>query len=104
VRLVAVLAGPEQVFQAIREFDPHIVGFSLIFQYLVPQFASLLSRLRSKGVTTHFKVGGHYASFEPLMLFEAIPELDSDRVQRDADNRVHLFSPRFEESGRAALA
>ena len=76
-RLVTVSGGAEPVLQAIRGFDPHIVGFSLIFQYLVPQFASLLSRLRSDGVTAHFTMGGHYASFEPQILFEAIPELDS---------------------------
>ena len=77
VRLVTVSGGPEPVLEAVRELAPHIVGVSLIFQYLVPQFASLLSRLRSAGVVAHFTIGGHYASFEPELLFESIPELDS---------------------------
>ena len=77
VRLVGVSNGPEPVLEEIRKLDPHLVGFSLIFQYLVPQFASLMSSLRSAGVTAHFTIGGHYASFEPQILFEAIPHLDS---------------------------
>ncbi len=77
VRLVAVSGGPEPVIEAVRALDPDIVGFSLIFQYLVPQFASLISRLRGEGVTSHFTIGGHYASFEPRLLFESIPQLDS---------------------------
>lgn len=76
-RLVGVADGPEPVLEAVRTFDPHVVGFSLIFQYLVPQFAALLSRLRSAGVRAHFTLGGHYASFEPRLVFEAMPHLDS---------------------------
>src|SRR6516165_1871367 len=53
-RLVAITEGPGPVMEAIRAMDPHVVGFSLIFQYLVPQFAQLLTRLRADGVSTHF--------------------------------------------------
>jgi anaerobic magnesium-protoporphyrin IX monomethyl ester cyclase len=76
-RLVAVTDGPGPVLDAIRTVAPHVVGFSLIFQYLVPQFGRLLARLRADGVTAHFTMGGHYASFEPEALLHAIPELDS---------------------------
>jgi anaerobic magnesium-protoporphyrin IX monomethyl ester cyclase len=76
-RLVTVSQGPGPVLAAIQALQPHIVGFSLIFQYLVPQFASLLAQLRAAGVRAHFTMGGHYASFEPELLLNAIPELDS---------------------------
>ena len=76
-RIVTITGGPEPVLQAVRELNPHIVGFSLIFQFLVPQFAVLLGRLREAGVTAHFTMGGHYASFEPETLLAAIPELDT---------------------------
>jgi radical SAM superfamily enzyme YgiQ (UPF0313 family) len=65
------------VLAAVDGFQPHVVGFSLIFQYLVPQFAALIKALRDAGVRSHFTMGGHYASFEYGALLEAIPELDS---------------------------
>lgn len=76
-RIVTVSQDPACVLGAIRGMDPDIVGFSLIFQYLVPRFAELLGFLRREGVEAHFTMGGHYASFEPEDLLEAIPELDS---------------------------
>lgn len=76
-RIVTITDGHEPVGQAIRSLRPHIVGFSLIFQYLVPHFAALLARLRREGVAAHFTMGGHYASFEAEALLVAIPELDS---------------------------
>lgn len=65
------------VEKAIHEFHPHVVGFSLIFQYLVPEFSSLIKELRGKGIKAHFTIGGHYASFEYENLLTAVPELDS---------------------------
>lgn len=68
-------AGP--LLHVIREWEPDLVGFSLIFQYMVPQFGKVMRALRLAGVTSHFTVGGHYASFEPEALLQAIPDLDS---------------------------
>jgi radical SAM superfamily enzyme YgiQ (UPF0313 family) len=76
-RLVTITDGAEPLLQVIRDFQPIVVGFSLIFQYLVPHFATLLQRLRAEGVSAHFTMGGHYPSFQPKALLEAIPELDS---------------------------
>jgi radical SAM superfamily enzyme YgiQ (UPF0313 family) len=75
--IVKVSEGPGPVLDAIQELDPDVAGFSLIFQYLVPQFAELLTSLRAEGVSAHFTMGGHYASFESEALLAAIPELDS---------------------------
>jgi radical SAM superfamily enzyme YgiQ (UPF0313 family) len=77
VRLVNVSGGSGPLLAVIRTLQPHLVGFSLIFQYLVPFFAKLLAELRAAGVETHFTMGGHYASFEPARLLTAMPGLDS---------------------------
>jgi anaerobic magnesium-protoporphyrin IX monomethyl ester cyclase len=59
------------------EWNPHIVGFSLIFQFMAPEFAQTMRGLRAGGVAAHFTIGGHYASFAPETLLQLIPELDS---------------------------
>src|ERR1035437_8567599 len=41
---------------------PIIVGFSLIFQFYLPQFTALIRRLRQGGVRAHFTMGGHFPS------------------------------------------
>lgn len=76
-RIIAFADDPGILLTAIREEQADLVGFSLIFQYLVPEFARLIRALRAAGITAHFTIGGHYASFEPAALLEAIPELDS---------------------------
>jgi radical SAM superfamily enzyme YgiQ (UPF0313 family) len=76
-RIITVSRGVEPILESIHGLNPHVVGFSLIFQYLVPQFAQVLREIRSHGVTSHFTMGGHYASFRPAQLLDAIPELDS---------------------------
>lgn len=77
VRIVSLTPDVEALLAAIRQEHPHIVGFSLIFQYMAGLFSRLMHELRSAGVTAHFTVGGHYCSFEYARLLEAIPELDS---------------------------
>lgn len=76
-RIVAFGKGAAPILDAVRDLDAQIVGFSLIFQYMVPQFRSVMEELRAGGVTAHFTIGGHYASFEPEALLTAIPQLDS---------------------------
>jgi anaerobic magnesium-protoporphyrin IX monomethyl ester cyclase len=70
-------ADPQPLLKLAREWCPDIVGFSLIFQFMVPEFAETIRALRSGGVTAHFTMGGHYASFAPETLLQVIPELDS---------------------------
>lgn len=60
-----------------RRWVPDIVGFSMIFQFMAPDFAQIISALRSGGVTAHFTIGGHYASFAPETLLQLMPDLDS---------------------------
>lgn len=76
-RIVAFGPDPGPLLEVIRSERPDVVGFSLIFQYMVPAFAQLIRALRAAGVQAHFTIGGHYASFEPAELLKWIPELDS---------------------------
>src|SRR5713101_7811462 len=68
---------PEPILQRIRRDKPDVVGFSLIFQYMAPDFGGVIGELRKAGVTAHFTMGGHYASFEPAEILRRIPGLDS---------------------------
>ncbi|MDD4880159.1 MAG: radical SAM protein [Gallionellaceae bacterium] len=76
-RIVAFGSDPGVLLATIRSERPDVVGFSLIFQYMVPAFADVIRALRAAGVAAHLTIGGHYASFEPEALLERIPELDS---------------------------
>ncbi len=67
----------EEILKRIRQDEPDVVGFSLIFQYMAPDFGQVIGALRESGVTAHFTMGGHYASFEPTEILRGIPGLDS---------------------------
>ena len=68
---------PDQILKRIHQDGPDVVGFSLIFQYMAPDFAQVIAALREAGVTAHFTMGGHYASFEPTEILRRIPGLNS---------------------------
>jgi anaerobic magnesium-protoporphyrin IX monomethyl ester cyclase len=68
-------AGP--LLGVARQWNPDIIGFSMIFQFMAPDFALIINALRADGVRAHFTMGGHYASFAPDTLLKLIPELDS---------------------------
>lgn len=68
-------AGP--LLRVARQWAPDIIGFSMIFQFMAPDFGRVIGALRAAGVSAHFTMGGHYASFAPDTLLELIPELDS---------------------------
>lgn len=57
--------------------EPAVVGLSLIFQYMAPQFAALVESLRADGFGGHITIGGHYPSFDPAEVLTRIPGLDS---------------------------
>jgi anaerobic magnesium-protoporphyrin IX monomethyl ester cyclase len=65
------------VLTAAQQFNPRLIGFSLIFQYTLDEFGRLMNFLRSNGVTAHFTAGGHFPSLLPEETLELIPELDS---------------------------
>jgi radical SAM superfamily enzyme YgiQ (UPF0313 family) len=98
VELIDVRDGPEAVAERVRETQPLVVGFSLIFQFFLPQFRDVAALLRAQGVTAHFTIGGHYASLCPDEVLAQMPELDSvARYEGEAtlvDLVEHLVSGR----------
>ena len=81
VEIVACTPGAnEQVLLRIRACDPRLVGFSLIFQGMLPQFAELVALLRSRGVSAHFTMGGHFPTIAWRETLEAIPGLDTSKL------------------------
>jgi radical SAM superfamily enzyme YgiQ (UPF0313 family) len=68
---------PERVLEVVRECDPVLVGFSLIFQFYVHRFEALARYLRGQGVRCHFTIGGHFPSLSPRETLALMPQLDS---------------------------
>ena len=48
----------DAVLEAARRHRPRVIGFSLIFQYALEQFGTLMRALRTAGVDAHFTAGG----------------------------------------------
>lgn len=67
----------EKIFADIVVENPKIVGFSLIFQRMLFEFADLISYLRQNGISAHFTMGGHFPTIEYERTLEVIPGLDS---------------------------
>lgn len=67
----------DEILKRIQRDKPDVVGFSLIFQYMAPDFGHVIGALRDAGLTAHFTMGGHYSSFEPTEILRRIPGLDS---------------------------
>ena len=64
------------VARALRE-RPDVIGLSLIFQYMTPQFAAAIKALRDAGVRAHITLGGHYPSFDYEAVMKSAPGADS---------------------------
>ena len=67
----------ENLTEAIKALNPVIVGFSLIFQRMLTDFADLISYLRQEGVSAHFTMGGHFPTLAYNTTLELMPGLDS---------------------------
>lgn len=67
----------ERILAAAKTLKPVLIGFSLIFQFYVDRFRSLIRYLRDSGVACHFVMGGHFPSLSYRHTIELIPELDS---------------------------
>jgi radical SAM superfamily enzyme YgiQ (UPF0313 family) len=67
----------EEILQDLKEINPLLVGFSVIFENYIYDFQELIEYLRSSGIQNHFTAGGHFASLRPAELFEIIPSLDT---------------------------
>jgi len=77
VRLLDFRLGSAEIACRVREIDPLVIGFSIIFQYHLEAFKELIEHLRRCGVESHFCAGGHYPSLRYRELMNLIPDLDS---------------------------
>jgi radical SAM superfamily enzyme YgiQ (UPF0313 family) len=67
----------DEVLARIEAERPRVVGFSLIFQRLLPQFQELIAHLRRGGVQAHFTMGGHFPTIEYESVLGLLPGLDT---------------------------
>jgi len=65
------------IVDRVRSLDPILVGFSLIFQFYITQFSSLIDKLREGGIDCHFTMGGHFPSLSYEEALAHAPNLDS---------------------------
>lgn len=77
VEMVEVRDSPDSIAARLVQCRPLVVGFSLIFQFFLPQYRRIAQRLRAAGVTCHFTIGGHYPSLCHDELLLNFPEIDS---------------------------
>jgi anaerobic magnesium-protoporphyrin IX monomethyl ester cyclase len=77
VELIEVRDGAEKIAARLMDREPLVVGFSLIFQFFLPQFRRVARHLRSVGISSHFTIGGHYPSLCHEEMLANFPEIDS---------------------------
>jgi methylmalonyl-CoA mutase cobalamin-binding subunit len=88
---------PREVILAhLLNQKPKIVGFSLIFQRMLPDFSSLVTYLRENGVDAHFTIGGHFPTFEYQLLLNTLPALDSV-VRHEGEVTLHELYQHLEQ-------
>jgi anaerobic magnesium-protoporphyrin IX monomethyl ester cyclase len=75
--MIEVRDSPEAIAARLHERQPLLVGFSLIFQFFLPQYRRVAQHLRTAGITCHFTIGGHYPSLCHEELLRNFPEIDS---------------------------
>jgi anaerobic magnesium-protoporphyrin IX monomethyl ester cyclase len=90
VELFEIRDGPEDIAARLVSRQPLLVGFSLIFQYFLPQYRLVAKYLREVGITSHFTIGGHYPSLCHDELLRHLPEIDSVVRYEGELTLVHL--------------
>ena len=76
-QIVTYQSNPEPLVELALKESPPVIGFSLIFQYMAPDFCRVIQALREAGVKAHITMGGHYPSFDHGEVLRRIPGLDS---------------------------
>ncbi len=77
VKIVDFKLNKEEIYKQIKNVDPIIIGFSLIFQYHFFRMYEIAKYLRKNGLDCHFTVGGHYPSLRFEDTLNHIPYIDS---------------------------
>jgi radical SAM superfamily enzyme YgiQ (UPF0313 family) len=75
--MIEVRENPATIAAGLLKWNPVLVGFSLIFQFFLPQYRRIAQHLREAGITCHFTIGGHYPSLCHDELLTNFPEIDS---------------------------
>ncbi len=65
------------ILAELLQYDPLLIGFSVIYEEHIYNFKNLIEHLRNNGILCHFTAGGHFASLRTPDLFKIIPFLDS---------------------------
>jgi anaerobic magnesium-protoporphyrin IX monomethyl ester cyclase len=81
----------EEMIARVQAEQPRIIGFSLIFQRLLPPFAELIGALRAAGIQSHFTIGGHFPTIEFRTILEIIPALDSVVRHEGEETLLELY-------------
>jgi anaerobic magnesium-protoporphyrin IX monomethyl ester cyclase len=79
------------ILERIVRDKPSLVGFSIIFQRMLPEFGELTDYLRDNGVSAHFTCGGHFPTVEPEKTLKAIPAMDSVVRHEGEETLLELF-------------
>ena len=77
VLVADVERSPEELVETACRERPLLIGFSLIFQFYIGRYATLIRQLRAAGIDCHFTMGGHFPSLSPAQTLAQVPELDS---------------------------
>lgn len=77
VEIVDFESDAQRILETAQSLQPKVIGFSLIFQFYIERFRSLIKLLRDGGITCHFTIGGHFPSLSHEHTLEFLPEIDS---------------------------
>ena len=65
------------VVRQVMDFEPEIVGLSMVFTSRAREFCRMAKALRDGGFTGHLTAGGHFAALNCVQLMTDFPEFDS---------------------------
>ena len=77
VQIVDIEQDPEEILKSALSINPLLIGFSLIFQFYINHYGTLVRAMRSFGIDCHFTMGGHFPSLSYEQTLALVPELDS---------------------------
>ncbi len=66
-----------RLLEKILFLQPKILGFSVLFQGMLPNYHETVRYLRANDVNAHFTIGGHFPTIEPQKVLELMPEIDT---------------------------
>ena len=79
-----------KVIQDILNFNPQIVGLSMVFTSRAREFLNIAQGLRDAGYKGHIVAGGHFASFNSEQLLIEYPSINSVALGEGEDLMVSL--------------